>query len=63
MGCADLLKVDWGRGAAAVRCMSSLPPAGKVLHHGRVLQVFPLGTVSGVRRPAWCPRRKEDENP
>lgn len=55
--CDDMMTEPWPHGAVAVRCMSNLPPIGSVMHYGRTMQVFELGTVGEIQRPAWCPRQ------
>ena len=61
-GCRDLREEAWPHGAIAARCMSFLPPAGQIKHYGRTMQVFDSGRIGQVMTPAWCPRRKENNN-
>ena len=53
--CLCMAVEAWPRGVKACRCMSLADPVGTIVHFGRVLELFTLGTVGPVMRPKWCP--------
>lgn len=57
--CLCMAVEAWPRGVKACRCMSLADPVGTIVHFGRVLELFTLGTVGPVMRPKWCPQKGE----
>ncbi len=55
-GCLCMAVEDWPKGAKACRCMSPDEPTGSIQHFGRVMDVFSMGVITTVYRPAWCPK-------
>lgn len=53
--CLCMAVEDWPKGVKACRCMNPAEPTGSIKHFGRVMEIFNLGRVGTVMRPAWCP--------